>query len=546
MDIDTTTTGQPVNPADANAVHVLLVEDNAMDAVLFAGVMQQVKTPKFQIRHVGRLDEALRLCARQPFDIILLDLWLPDSDGINTLQRLFRQVTDVPIVVLTGLDDEQVALEALRHGAEDYLIKRDINNHALLSRSIRYAIERKRAEREIRKLNSRLEERVLLRTTELETVNQQLQAEIVERTRAEQALQQAIDEQRLALRAASTGHWTWHIVEDRFLWGPGVERLFGLADGDTLQGLADAIERVHPDDREVVKKGIKRALAEPGGFEAEFRVVWPNGTVRWLLGLGDVERNASGKAVRMCGISQDITQRKDAEVALRRAQRLASLGTMAAGIAHEINNPIAAVLNSAEAALIARDHPRAGPIIEECLRNVVDSAHRCGEIVSNVLKFARQEPTEKSPYDLNVLVKAARERSLNQSGRQSVVIDLDLADRLPAVQINAVAIEQVLVNLIRNAAQASNDVVRITIHTQHANGAVRLSVEDDGPGMTRHQLEHALDPFFSTRHNRGGTGLGLSIAHGIINEHGGQMEIDSELGRGTVVSIELPVGKEPE
>lgn len=527
--------------SDNNTVNVLLIEDDPADAVLFTRVMQQVKSSEFHVTHVSRLEEATPLFDSDKYDIILLDLWLPGSNGMETLRRVVQQVSDVPIVVLTGLDDEQVALDALRQGAEDYLIKRDITNRALLSRSIRYAIQRKRAEREIRQLNTKLEERVLLRTTELETVNQQLQDEVAERTRAEQELRIAIEEQRLALRAASMGHWTWNIADDRISWGPGVERLFGLSETDSLQGFEDAMRRIHEDDRRSVRDQFKRTLAEPCGFEAEFRIVWPDGTIRWLSSLGAVDRNDEGQPVRMYGIVQDVTERKDSDAAWRRAQRLASLGTMAAGIAHEINNPIAAVLNSAEAALIARDNPRATSIVQECLTNVIGSAHRCAEIVTNVLKFARQEPTEKRPYDLNAIIRTAQRRTLNNPTHQHVTIELDLADRLPNVSINAIAIEQVLMNLLGNAIQASGERPKILVRTKVGASAVRMSVKDDGHGMTEQQLEHAFDPFFSSRQNHGGTGLGLSIAHGIIEEHGGQMSIESQAEAGTKATIDLPI-----
>lgn len=337
------------------------------------------------------------------------------------------------------------------------------------------------------------------------------------------------------------GHWTWNIAEDRISWGPGVVRLFGLSENESLRGIEEAMRRVHEDDRRRVRDRIEHALAEPGGFEAEFRIVWPDGTVRWLLSLGAVDRNDDGEPIRLNGIIQDVTERKDSDSALRRAQRLASLGTMAAGIAHEINNPIAAVLNSAEAALIARDNPRASSIVHECLTNVIGSAQRCAEIVTNVLKFARQEPTEKRPYDLNAIVQTAQRRSLNNPQHEKVTIDLELAERLPAVAINAIAIEQVLMNLLGNAIQACGECAEIRMRTRVVTGAVRVSVKDNGQGMSEQALEHALDPFFSTRQNHGGTGLGLSIAHGIIEEHGGTMSIASKIDMGTTVTIELPI-----
>lgn len=377
--------------SENGTLEVLLVEDNSVDAVLVTGLLSKLAVPRFSVTRAGSLQQALQALQRQRFDVVLLDLMLPDSARLDTLHRILQQADDVPIVVLSGLNDEATALEALRDGAQDFLIKGEGMSERLLARSIRYAVERKRAELEIRELSSEL-------------------------------------------------------------------------------------------------------------------------------------------------------QRKKAEEELRSARRLAAIGTMASGIAHEINNPIAAALNSAQAALRFRDDPEDAPLLEECLHNVLRSAERCSQIVSNVLTFARQERAEKDWRDLNEIIRSSRQATLDYAELHHATICLATDDQLPQVRINAVAIEQVLVNLIRNAIEAAPDGVHIVLRTEKTADGVLATVEDDGPGITPEQKERAFDPFYSTRHDEGGTGLGLSIAHGIVQSHGGSIEIRGAPGRGTSVAVDLPTG----
>ena len=520
-------------------IDVLLVEDDQVYKTLVTGVLENVPSPTFQVTHVGRLQSAVEKLGQRAFDVVLLDLSLPDSDGLETLKRVQLQASNIPIVVLTGTDDEQTALAALRHGAQDYVVKGNRETTSLVIQTVRYAIERKHAEEEIHQLNEELEQRVADRTAQLETANQQLRQEIAERERIEQQLRRAADDQQLALRAASIGHWTWEVSEDHIIWGPGVGRLFGLPEGTQLEDFPDAIKRVHPNDHSLVEEQIQHALDETDRFTAEFRIVWPDGSVHWMLTHGEVERDDAGQPLRMHGVSQEISDRKEAELSLRQAERLASVGTMAAGIAHEINNPVAAVLYSAEAALNVKDD---AAMIQECLENVVKSATRCQKVVEHVLKFARPASSEKQRHDLNETVRNTIEFTQDYVNRHGATVEFSLATDLPKVVFNTVEIQQVLLNLIRNSVEAADrGTARIQVETEANNDFARLLVRDNGRGISEEVKRRAFDPLFSTRHDQGGSGLGLSIAHGIIESHKGTIRIDGERGTGTTVTIDLPL-----
>ncbi len=231
---------------------------------------------------------------------------------------------------------------------------------------------------------------------------------------------------------------------------------------------------------------------------------------------------------------------------LRRSERLASTGTLAAGIAHEINNPVGMVLLAAESAKTHLKQPGARHLVEECLDHIAVNAERCARITHSVLQFAKRETSERRRIDLNATVKHAVLLTRRYAQRHGGTIELRLGTELPPVHANTVEIEQVLVNLIQNAVEAAADDVRVVVRTEQAGDAVRLIVEDDGPGIAPEHLKHLFDPFFTTGKQPGGTGLGLSIVHGIITGHGGTVDVQSQPETGTVLTIILPTGVAPE
>jgi signal transduction histidine kinase len=217
------------------------------------------------------------------------------------------------------------------------------------------------------------------------------------------------------------------------------------------------------------------------------------------------------------------------------------VGTLAAGIAHEINNPVGSIMASAQFALMVKDDADGPHQVEAALRSIVGEARRCGQIVKSVLKFAREETTERWPVDLNRIVDQARDHSMEMTRRYGATLELELADDLPEVLANPTEMEQLLANLIRNALQAGGYGIHVVVRTGVRGERVRLSVIDDGPGMPPEVREQIFDPFFTTRESSGGTGLGLSMVHGIVAGHEGTIAVNSEPGRGTEVRVELPV-----
>jgi len=222
---------------------------------------------------------------------------------------------------------------------------------------------------------------------------------------------------------------------------------------------------------------------------------------------------------------------------LLRSERLAAIGTLAAGIAHEINNPLGMILLETGRALECEGLPAEA---RTQLGRSQDHAQRCGRIVKGILRFARQQPSEKISLNLNEVVNYSVSLLAGYANERGVALEVELAGDLPAVLANRVELEQVLMNLARNSVQACGGSGRVRIETSVQPEGILLVVRDDGCGMSAAEREHAFDPFYTTRQGRGGTGLGLSTVHGIIADHGGVVDISSEPGNGAVVSITLP------
>jgi len=259
--------------------------------------------------------------------------------------------------------------------------------------------------------------------------------------------------------------------------------------------------------------------------------------------------NVVGAAIERGRIARELERRsqelalKRAEERFRRAERLASVGTLATGIAHEINNPVNSILMTAESAQMARGREDWPERAEQALEIVVREAERCGRIVRDVLDLARSDSRGQAPEDLGEVVRRGVDvaRKLTKGG--GLEVELDLAGDLPPVTLDAGGIERLVVHLLRNAIEASSaGAAQVRVATERAGGdRVRLTVSDRGRGIEPALLERVFDPFFSTRRTSGGMGLGLSLAHGIVEEHGGEIDVESHPGEGATFRIELPI-----
>lgn len=236
-------------------------------------------------------------------------------------------------------------------------------------------------------------------------------------------------------------------------------------------------------------------------------------------------------------VKQRTSELEESRATLRRAERLASIGTLAAGIAHEINNPLGMMLLASEMALRSLDKPEA---LQALLRQQKNDAERCARIVKSVLDFSRRRSTEKCPLDLNEAVRCGIDFTQEFARTHGVTLEAHLTDALDAVLGHMTELEQLVVNLVHNAVQACKAGGHVVVETQVADDKIRLTIHDDGCGMSTREQEHVFDPFYTTRVEKGGTGLGLSVVHGIVTRHGGTIGVSSALNGGTTFTMEFP------
>ena len=252
-------------------------------------------------------------------------------------------------------------------------------------------------------------------------------------------------------------------------------------------------------------------------------------------------REESARVSRRIAVFRDVTRQAELEESFQRNERLAGLGLLGAGIAHEISNPTASALLAAETALELHDSPDAAEQVGVCLRNIVVSMDRCGRIVRSLLRYSRQAPTEKQACNINDVVAQALELARPSVSSHGTELRADLDAEVPLVPMNPLEIELVLLNLIRNAVEAGNSRSAVSIRTSPIPGGVRVTVADSGSGMNQEQLAHVFDPLFTTRRETGGVGVGMCIAKGIVQGHDGRIEVRSRPGKGTTVFVDLPI-----
>ena len=225
---------------------------------------------------------------------------------------------------------------------------------------------------------------------------------------------------------------------------------------------------------------------------------------------------------------------------LRRAERLASIGTLAAGIAHEINNPLGVIMLAAENALSIRDDSESAELLARFLNDIMAHTERCASIVKNLLQFSRPQSAVRRPEDLNLIVRRALDSVAKYASRMGANVAMELAEGLPPIAVSRIEIEQVISNLLRNAIE-STDLAQVVVRTSRQPNSLSVTVADNGRGMTQEQKQRMFDPFFTTQQLQGRMGLGLSIAHGLAQSHGATFDVQSQPQQGTTISVAFPL-----
>jgi two-component system NtrC family sensor kinase len=575
---------------------ILIVDDSPEDRAVCRHFLSRHQVAVYDCIEAATGTEALALCQSVPLDCLMLDFNLPDMDGLEFLVALQAQASPqrCPVVLLTGHGSEKIAVQAMHCGAQDYVVKGDLSAD-LLHRTITNAIDKFRLHQvleeqrrtlhqqnlELRQreeclsaLNATLEQRVAERTALLELL-QDITIAANEATGSAEALQFAV-ERICAYVGWPVGHAYLAVAPGMTRWAPtSIWHLQDTQQFSAFQQATQTSERAREkgtiDQVGVHKQPVwnvdvstdlaphRRDAALAAGLKAGF--AFPILVGQESAGVLEFYADAPlvpnpplcealtqigmqlGRVIERERAAEQLQQKQEA---LRQREKLAAMGSLLASMAHELNNPLGVILLQAD---LLREEA-VGEALTEYIEEITQAAIRCERLVRNFLTLAHQYPPERTVVDLNALLTHTLELLEPAFRVDSIAADLDLDVDLPCLWADADQIRQVLVNLLTNACQALHEVqaarqVRLTTRCDVRRTRVTIELMDNGPGIPPALQTRIFEPFFTTKPPGVGTGLGLSLCQGIIEGHGGLIQVTSEPGQGTTFRVELPVGSAP-
>lgn len=531
---------------------VLVVEDQPAQLHTLVGMIQD---EGFDVSGCATAAEALELVRTTTFAAAVVDLRLPDMDGTQLLEKIQAIDGRVPVVINTAYGSFDSAKRAVNLGAFAYTEKaqdpKDLLKH--VHAAIRWRLE---------SYAKKLEAAVAAQTQELRRSNEELRIQIMERKQAHDALRESEARLAEAQRIADLGSFERTLPNAEIWWSDALYRLFGVDPSHFTPTAERFTELVATDDRAIFEQGFSHLLATGTALDIQFRASKAGGTTHHFRAIAKATTDADGNIVGYCGTVQDITKTRNAEESreqltdqLRHAQKMEAVGTLATGVAHDFNNSLTAILGYAE---VARMRLPSNSEADEALDGIVKASEQAGRVTRSLLTFSRKNVRERSPLDVNKLINETIEML-----RHTLPAAIELTYDEPTSQAfwvegDASQLQQVLVNLALNARDAmlNRGQIRITLRPSRPSlretetpdrrrQMLSLTVADTGSGMSEEVRRRVFEPFYTTKSRTHGTGLGMAIAHGIISDHGGEIEIESVEGEGTRINILLPLCNPP-
>ena len=497
------------------AIRILSLDDNPMDRALIKDALERESHDFFVIEASDRTSFEQQL-ERGGFDLVLTDLDILGFEGLEVIRRVQERLPDTPVIVVTGTGSEETAVEALKAGAADYVIKSP-SHIAQLPHTIRRVLAAAQTRR-----------RLAQRDAKLHAVMASVQDAII--------------------LSDQDGRVSY--------WNDAAERIFGYSEQEALGRPME--ELIIPKRLQAGhKKGWSRfAQMGPGRLQGqvlEMPARRKEGTeIPVELTVGAFQTDGQWQAV---AVVRDMSKRKELEEWLREAQKLEAMGRLAGGLAHDFNNTLSVVVGFAQ--LLVSETDPSDPH-HALAAEILDAGRRSAKLVSQLLTFSRKDRASLESLDVNRAVRDKLTMFKHLLGPERTV-ELRLSEDLPLVRIGAGQLDQVLVNLVLNAKDAMDNKGHITIETQarrlddqaaSARGLrqgdyVEIRVSDDGCGMSKEVQNRIFEPFFTTKPPGQGTGLGLATVYGIVTHLEGSISVESQPGKGTTFDLLLPADDAP-
>ncbi len=471
-------------------------------------------------------EEGLSMYEAGSYDLIALDYEMPVFNGLEVMKKLLSKGDLPPTMMITGAGDENLAVEAMKLGVGDYIVK-DIEGNYIdlisikierILESHRLAFEKKRAEEELLRISILLSE---------------------------------------AQEVAKLGSWEWDIVNDNTTWSAEMYKILGV-DAAESPSIKKIQELVHPDDKRICENLMKTAINGNRPDYIKCRIITREGILKFIHLKAESHYDSSGKLIRMIGILQDITEQKKMEEHLIEAQKMKAVGTLATGVAHDFNNITATILGYAS---YLKNKLNGRDSFYDGLSIIEKSAIRASELTAQLLAYSRKGKFEVVPININKVVKGVYDIIVPETLDKSVEIDWEAGGDLKNIEGDLSHLTQMVMNLSFNALEAMPDGGTLTFQTYledveeeidkgiykiRTGEYVCLKMRDTGIGMDKDTLNRVFDPYFTTKWEKSGAGLGLSFVYGTVKGHGGYINIDSKPNNGTEVTIYFPATSEGE
>jgi PAS domain S-box-containing protein len=376
--------------------------------------------------------------------------------------------------------------------------------------------------------------------------------DVTERKRIEDSLRRSESHLAEAQKLTHTGSWAWRLADRKAVhlseeW----YRIYGFDPVAGAPTWEEYFERVHPEDRLKLKNTIEQAIVEKADYDLEFRILLPNGTVKWIHTVGHPLLSGAGDLEQFAGSSTDITELKSAEqererlrqleADLAHTNRVSTLGEMAASLAHEIKQPIAAAITSANSCIewLAHEPPNLDRARASAAR-IDKYGNRAAEIIDRIRSFYRKSPPRRELVDVNGIVQEMLTLLKGEADRYSVVMRAKLAAEIPKIVADRVQLQQVFMNLMLNAIEAMRgEGGDLTVISEIQDGQLQFSVSDTGVGLPVEKIDQIFSAFFTTKPH--GSGMGLAISRSIVESHGGRLWAAANGGRGATFHFTLPI-----